>query len=278
MKLKILVLFLFAISLASCGAPREQNVEVTNLCKINVDPSMNKVQTKKLDKRKLIKNGELSLNVVNVTEAQQKIENAIKSMGGYCDKEEFLQSDNSEYGDVNKYVYYIRVPADRFEHLVATMESGSNNVLDKTITTEDVTDRYHDNEMHLNIQRAYLKRYSELLKKAKNVKDIIEVQTKIDEIEDEINTLLGSLNSLDDQIAYSTLKVSLVYKRDVSSKTICKGSYPSRIGSALKSGALGFVDFTVFLVNIWPFWIVLAITVYVWRKIRAKKRLKKNKE
>jgi hypothetical protein len=278
MKFKIVVLLIFVAFLAGCNGSREQNVEVTNLSKIKLEASSDKMQPPKLDKRKLIKNGELSINVINVSEARQQVEKTIRDLGGYCGEEKFFQPGHSDYGDVNMYVYSIRIPADKFERLVSIMESGSNSVLDKNITTEDVTEQYSDNEIHLNNQRSYLNRYSELLKKAVNVKDIIEVQTKIDEIEEEINSLKGKLKHLDDQIAYSTLEVSLVFKRDSNSKNICKGSYFTRLGSSLKSGAVGFVDFTVFLVNIWPFWIVLAIAVYVWRKVRIRRRLRKSKE
>jgi hypothetical protein len=279
MRFKIVIAFLFVAFMSGCNGSGEQKGEVTSFSKVKLEsPSENKVQTKKIDKRKLIKNGQLSINVVNVSKAQQRLGKVIKDLGGYCDREEYLQPTWSEYGDINMYVYYLRVPANKFELLVSILESGSNSVLNKTIYTEDVTDRYHDNEMHLNIQRSYLKRYTELLKKAVNVKDVIEVQTKIDEIEEEINSLKGSLNSLDDQIAYSSLQVFLVFKRDSNSKNICKGSYFTRLGSSLKSGAVGFVDFTVFLVNIWPFWIVLAIAVYVWRKVRIRRKQRKSKE
>jgi hypothetical protein len=273
MRVKIIISIIALSFLISCGRTHSNKMVLsTAMYDIKSTPQtdLGNKQKSTIDKRKLIKKGNLSVEVEDLTSAKNKIEKTIKDIGGYCDNEQYEEDDVSK-----KYIYKIRVPFDKFELLVSTIENGTNKVLKKEITSEDVTSEFVDNEMRLKNRRDYLQRYNELLKKAQSVKDIIEIQSKIDEIEEEIERSEGMLKYLTDQISYSTLEVSLVLSRKNYVTPSFSGNWFSNAGNAILKGAVGFVDFTIFMLKIWPVWFLSAIIIYITVRIKRKNKRKK---
>ncbi len=126
-----------------------------------------------------------------------------------------------------------------------------------------------DDSYFKDYNRNYLKKYNDLLKQAKSVKDILEIENHIRVIEEEIESTTGRLKYLNDQVAFSTLDLNIIKHKEQSQKSI---SLSERLGQALSGGWSGFIDFIVLIVRIWPVWILVVMFIYGLKMFRRRNK------
>ncbi len=226
-------------------------------------PPLPPVENQEVIKKKIIKDGRMSIEVQELEAAKSRIDTLIKKLGGYYDNESFHNSDWE-----SSYSLKIRLPHSNFEHFIETIENGKGELKYKEIDARDVTDQFIDLETRLSNKRSYLKRYNELLAKAQTVKDILEIEEKIRGIEEEIESTTGRLIYLSDLVDYSTLDLTVSKPKDFKYTPAARGSFVEKLKQSLSKGWYGFVDFLLFLIRLWPFWIVVAIVIYFVKKFR----------
>jgi hypothetical protein len=216
--------------------------------------------------KKIIKNGDMRIQVGDIKNAQNQVDEIIKNNKAYLQKEEFQNTETDENLDL-----IIRVPHKNFDALVNSFSDGVGSVLSKNISSNDVTEEYTDVSIKLANKKIYLEKYRDMLKSAKTTKDILEIQENIRELEDEIDVSEGRLRFIDDRVNYSTLNLSL-YKEKVRSSATSKIGFGSRFGDSLTEGWNSFVAFFLGVISLWPFLILIPLIIFGWRKWRAKRK------
>lgn len=227
-------------------------------------------ETKEAIKKKIIKDGRIGIEVDNLEQTKKQIDSLVVKHGGYYANERLNNSDWQI-----SYNLKIRIPSNSFEKLIGEIETGGGEIKYKEIDARDVTDQFIDLEIRLENKKNYLKKYNDLLKQAKSVKDILEIEERIRGIEEEIESTTGRLKYLSDLVDYSTLDLEISKPKDNKYQPEKRDKFTKRLKHALSKGWFGFVDFIVFVIKIWPFWIIVGIIVYAWKKYRNRK---KNKE
>ena len=237
----------------------------TTLMQIEEDGESAENLTSKITNQ-IIKTGYLNFEVDSIKKAKLKVDQILDSVNGYYENEQF-----HSYGQRNKYQLKIRIPNDRFDTFIDLLEADTGNLLSKNISAKDVTEEFVDINIRLESNLAYLNQYKEILKKAKTIEEILEVQERIRYISTEIDSKKGRLKYLADQVKYSTLSVELtqkvVYKKP-------SNPFFSRIANAFENGFNGFLNFLVLIVNLWPF-IILGLLIWFSRK-RILRKFKTN--
>ena len=143
-------------------------------------------------------------------------------------------------------------------------------MLYKNISARDVGEEYLDTETRLANKRGYLERYREILRRATTIKEILEGEQYIRQIEEEIESAQGRLRYLDNQVSYSTLELTLSTEQI---STPGRNSFWSRLKKAFSSGWDGIVSFLIGLIYLWPFLLIVGV---VWALLR--RRIKRRKE
>lgn len=230
----------------------------------NNNPSSS--QTNLTISKKIIKNGDLKIQVGDIKKAQDQVSSIVKSKKAYIQKEEFQNNDNEENIDLT-----IRVPHQNFDALVNSFSDGVGSVLFKNISSDDVTEEYTDVSIKLANKKIYLEKYRDMLKSAKTTKDILEIQENIRELEDEIDVSEGRLRFIDDRVNYSTLNL-ILYKEKVRTSTTSKIGFGSRFGDSVTEGWNSFVAFLLGVISLWPFFLLIPVVVFLWRKWRNRKK------
>ncbi|NJC28420.1 DUF4349 domain-containing protein [Neolewinella antarctica] len=206
---------------------------------------------------KIIKNGRLAFKVKNLALGKQRVDSLLRRNDAYYEREEYQTS----YGSIG-YVLVIRVPVDNFELLLASLEGGTGQLTLKEVSASDVTEEYVDLGIRLENKLAYLAQYKEILKKARTIEEILQVQEKIRVIEEEIESKKGRLRFLDNKVGFSTIQVTLT---EVTDEYVAEDpGIVERLGEALKSGATGIVDVFVAVVYLWPVLLILLI-IFIFR-------------
>lgn len=215
--------------------------------------------------RKIIKNGNMRVQVGEIKKAQAQVNEVLKRNNAYIQKEEFQNTDVDENLNLT-----IRVPHKSFDALVNSFSDGIGSVLSKNISSDDVTEEYTDISIKLANKKLYLEKYRDMLKSAATTKDMLEIQEKIRGLEDEIDVAEGRLRFIDDRVNYSTLNLSL-YKEKVRSSTTSRIGFGSRFIDSLTEGWNIFVSFLLGLISLWPFFLLIPVLVFLWRKWRTRK-------
>jgi hypothetical protein len=226
-------------------------------------------------KKRIIKDGRLGLQVVNLQDAKQKIDSLVKWAGGYFANENLKNSDNQ-----SGYELVIRIPSVNFERFIGSAENGSGKVLYKEIQARDVTEEYVDLQSRLISKRNSLARYNEIMKKANSVKDIIEIEESIRVLQEEIESTEGRIRYMTDCVDYSTLNMTISTEKDFTFKPEKRDSFWEKLKESIASGWYGLVDFILDFFGLWPYLIIILPVWFILRRgiKRYKLKRKQNKE
>jgi hypothetical protein len=290
---QLIQIMVFVFLISGCQSKNRDNAEVYALAKSNVDFAAKSEEVKELppppppapeeqvsytgdnnnkgaDKKKIIKDGRMGMTVSDLSKTKSKTDALVKSHGGYYESESL---NNSDYE--SSYTLKVRIPGSNFEKFIAGIESEDGEIMYKTIDARDVTDQFIDLETRLNTKRNYLARYNELLKKAQAVKDILEIEEKVRGLEEEIDSTIGRLKYLSDQVDYSTLDLTITKEKEFKYNPASRDSFVEKLKQSISKGWYGFVDFILFLFNIWPFLIITGFLIYFWKRFKLKLRLRR---
>jgi hypothetical protein len=277
---KFLSIFILAI-LISCnqkqaendsyalGNVEEEMIPVTRETADIPPPPIAKIEKQDDIRKKIIKDGRLGLLVSELEKTKSRIDILIKNHGGYYANESYNNSDWESSFNLK-----IRVPFTNFEKLINDIETGDGEIQYKEIEARDVTDQFIDLETRLENKRNYLIRYNDLLKQAKNVNEILEIEEKVRGLEEDIESTTGRLKYLGDLVDYSTLDLTISRKKEFKYHPVNRDKFTERIKQSLSKGWYGFVDFLLFVIKIWPFWILVTLIIYFWRKLKKRKNKK----
>ena len=145
--------------------------------------------------RKLVKRAELHLRVENLESTEKPLSLLMEKYGAWPASTGIYQNSRN---------YNIRVPSDSYDAMLAEL-AGFGRLLGRTENAEDVTLRYYDLESRLATKRELLRTYQSYLAKAQSIDDIMTVESRIADLQMEIDHTGTQFRNLVSQIDYSTI-------------------------------------------------------------------------
>lgn len=159
--------------------------------------------------RKIIKNGDLFIQTREFDEFLTNLNRAIAAAGGYVESSQINgNSYNRGSAAMRSAVITVRIPADNLDAFCDQV-SDIGNVTYKNLYTRDVTLTYVDLESHVKALRTEQQTLMDLLEKAESIEDIITIQSRLSDVLYEIESYESTLRTFDDQIAYSSVSLSI---------------------------------------------------------------------
>jgi len=195
-----------------------------------------------------------------------------------------IYNNTSNDGKLYKYATYVlRIPKDKIIAFNAELKNFAN-VTTESSSLENVTKYYRDTEARLATLEAQQKRLNELYAQAKEIADIITIETRLNEIIYQIEMIKGELQYLDESIAYSTVYVNIQEVSKLTTGESIQASLGERLQLALKQSAELFkesmINFLILLIYVIPFAIVIGILAFfgmkIFRRLRRKAISPKN--
>lgn len=216
--------------------------------------------------KKIIKTATLRLEIKEFKKYNDYVHNAVKNYGAYIAQEEQNLSDEK-----SETILSIKVPVAQFETMMNQLPGSDAKVLERKITTEDVTGEVVDTRSRLEAKKQMRVKYMEFLKQSKNMEEVLQVQNEINSIQEEIESAAGRVEFLSHQSAYSIIHLSFYqpmsgYKPDPGSP-----SFFTRITGAFRTGASWIADLFVGLVSVWPLVLIMLMIYFGWRRVRPAK-------
>jgi len=221
-------------------------------------------ETPALAQSKIIKTATIEFETRDMQKTHERVLRIVRQ------NKAFLQKDNTgkQYSREFRQLI-IRVPTENFQALVDSIGAGVAYFDKKDISRRDVGEEFVDLQARLKAKRILEERYLALLAKAKNVKEMLEIERELSSIREEIEAKQGRLNYLQDQVSQSTVYLEF-YRTDV--ETIATQSYGAKMGNALKGGWNGISSFFLGLLYIWPFFVILGIIAFFMRRYLKRKK------
>lgn len=154
---------------------------------------------------RLIRRGELALQVAEVARAREAALQRVKALGGWV-------ADQTEHRDGDgrlSAALTLRLPADRFESGQASLRD-LGTVQRFHLETEDVSREWVDREARLQVKRAAAQRLRQLLlEKSASLKDVLAAEQALVRLTEEIESLESVHRFQARQVAFATLELSL---------------------------------------------------------------------
>jgi hypothetical protein len=154
--------------------------------------------------RKVIFKAELSVEVRSPADAQSKVTALVEREGGFIASAARDGADERP-ADVT---LVLRVPAERFNAVLAEIRRLGDGKRAERIDSEDVTDEYVDLEARLRVQTRLEEQLLELLKTATTVEAALKVHGELANVRTDIERIHGRKQLLERDVTLSTVKVS----------------------------------------------------------------------
>jgi len=225
------------------------------------------IKTETLEKAnvKLIYTANISVQTREFEETQAAIRQLVDGMGGWFENAESYYG--GYYGSSLRNAYYtVRIPAAKYSDFIAAV-GNSCHVTNLNQSVEDVSLAYSDIETRLETLKTKHDRLIELLSKATEMTDIIELENALSDCEYQIDSYTQSKNRYDSLIGYSTVYISIDEVAELADSVVEDQSFFARLGRTLKRGADNFLygldDFVMWLSYHLISLIVLAVIIIV---------------
>lgn len=259
--------------------PEDRNVETPEGDKTtstNADPEQKE--------QKLVYTCDMTMETLEYAETIKTIKEQIAKYHGIIQEEN--ESDNNYQwyyakektnGTLSSF-FVIRIPAEHYQTFLDDL-SGKGKITSKNMRVDNITKHYSEVETTIKSLKTQEKRLLAMMEQAKTVEDMITVETRLSEVQNELEQYKNALASLDTDITYSTINLQVyeVVKYEQSST-----SFHDRFYNTLEDSKELFLDFmengffTLILFGpiLLVIGLILFIVIFIIRRIRRKKRQK----
>jgi hypothetical protein len=98
-------------------------------------------------------------------------------------------------------------------------------------------------------------KYLDLLKQAKNMEEILNVQNEINGIQEDIEAATGRIEYLSHSAVYSTINLTYFQILDASAKDANEPTFGTKIWQSFKNGWDWVGDIFIGLISVWPLFV-----------------------
>ncbi|PVD53751.1 hypothetical protein DC498_04375 [Terrimonas sp.] len=216
------------------------------------------------DKR-IIKNAELQIRVKALKPATDAIQEAVRSSGGYIASASEVQLSTQLKSEM-----LVRVPREKFEELLNRLSGYADSVIQKNITSEDVSDEYTDTKARILVKEKTRDQYFEFLKRTKNIEEVLKVQREITGLQEDIEAATGRINYIQHQSALSSIHLVFYQDIPVTTSPNTTPGFGLEILNSVKTGWTIIQSLIIMLVSIWPFWLIGIGVWFIFRRRKLK--------
>ena len=166
------------------------------------------IMTTSSDDRMIVRTGNMSIVVEDVTTAINRITGLAESSQGYVVSSNSWRDNERLSGTIT-----IRIPAEGFSSIMKQIGDMAVEVTNQTSTAQDVTEEYVDLTAQLKTLEATEQQLLTIMTKAEKVEDILAVQAQLTTIQTQIEQTKGRMQYLEKTSAMSLITVSLTQSK-----------------------------------------------------------------
>ncbi|MFI8104911.1 DUF4349 domain-containing protein [Streptomyces sp. NPDC086023] len=156
----------------------------------------------------IIRTAQLSVQVKDAAGALASARAATVAAGGYVGNETTRRDVSGDGGSALVSEVTLRVPAEQFDGLLASLEGGGK-LLSRKVSAQDVTQQVVDVESRVKSQQASVARVRAMMDRAGELSDVVMLEGELSRRQAELESLLAQRDALKDQTSLATITLEL---------------------------------------------------------------------
>ncbi|NCB33936.1 MAG: DUF4349 domain-containing protein [Erysipelotrichia bacterium] len=231
----------------------------------------NSALTTEDSEKKIVYTGNLSIETTDYNASMAQIQSDVKN--GIITIEsasEYVDSSNLRSNDL-----IIRVSSETYE---TYMDSASSlgSIRSRSSTRDDITKQYNDKSITIAALEKEQSRLQTMMDQAVTVDDMIAIESRLSEVETQLNQYKSDLANLDTDIAMSTVYLTLneVLEYSGSSAVRKESTFLDRLTNTFADSWTFFVNLLekllFFVIYMIPIAIVVLVICFIYRQYRRK--------
>jgi len=218
---------------------------------------------------KLIYTASVSVETTDFEKTVEDIKAVVNKYEGYFESQQINNGGYYESSSYKSGYYTIRIPQEKYREFLDGIGNDYHvSYLNENI--EDVGQAYYEVESHIKTLKIKEQRLQDLLKKATDLSDIIELESALSDNEYQLEMYQNELNNYDSLVNYSTIHLDITKVTQFSEGVTLEKNFFGRLWNSFKNGSINFLegigDFFVWLgYNIFTIILIFAILFLVIR-------------
>ena len=231
--------------------------------------------------RIVIKNADLSIVVVDPVASMDVISLMAEEMGGFMVNSNTYKTTTRSGLEVPNASITVRVPADKLDealvYIKALVEDQELDILNETVSGQDVTSEVTDLESRLRNLQAAETQLLEIMDNAYSTEDVINIFRELTSIREEIEVLQGQIKYYRESASLSAISVSLQAKKALEPISIAgwqPGVEAQRALQALVEGGQALANILIWMaIFVLPLAAVIALPIFfIVKAVRKRKQ------
>lgn len=233
--------------------------------------------------RKIIKRANIGYETNEFESFLSGLSQCISAHKGYIESSETNLGGIYSSRSRNAYLV-VRIPVDSYDEFMTSVCS-LGSVTYKNEDSDDVTMKYVDTESHIRALESEYNALLEILDKAESLTDVLALQSRISEVNYQMDSYKSQIRKYDDLISYCTVSIN-VSEVVRETKDENKMSFSEKIKNGLSDSFYNISedasDFAIWFVTKLPYLVIWAVVIFlaviIIRAIAKKNKKKKNEK
>ena len=227
---------------------------------------------------KLVYTANVTLESEDFDTASDALHQKIASRGGIIISENAYNLNGKSYGSRTMNMT-VRIPQESYETFLTGL-SDICNVAEVNRYVDNLTERYYDNENRLKSYRIQEERLFAMLEKAETVSEMLEIESRLCDVQYQIEALTNTQRTIDNDVRYSTFNLTLaeVKKFTTPEPETFGDKFKEAVGGSLESFGIFSENLLFFFIYVLPYLLCVAVVIVVVLVIVKVSKKKKEKK
>ena len=241
---------------------------------------------------KLVYTCNIDLETLNYLDTVNSIKEKIKQYEGIIESESEIDNDYDWYysdyqktsGTLNNYIT-IRIPSESYYEFLSSLD-GEGKIVSKSSNVENISKQYYDTENIIKSLKIQEERLLEMMEQCSTIEEMITVESRLTEVQTQINSYNNDLSYMDTNVNYSTININIkeVVEYDEMLAPKKTNTFIDRLINTIKDSCLSFLEILewllFFIIRMIPLLIIFIpigiLLRKIFKKIINKRKIKKD--
>ncbi len=233
-----------------------------------------------LAEQKLIYTADITIQTQTFQDTFSAVKDAISKVGGFVESESTTDSAwNWYYSDYRKssgtlrsYIT-VRVPSAKYREFLGLLEGTDGKITSRSEYVQNITKRYNDQSILIESLETQEKRLMDMMDKAETIEDMITIESRLSDVQTQLNQARNTLAGFDTDVNYSTINVAIEEVLQYRSPQV-QQTFFERLGSTFTRSWRDFGEFLqdliLAIVYLLPVILVVVIILVILRPFISK--------
>ena len=222
-----------------------------------------------LAEQKLIYTADITIQTQTFQDTFSAVKDAISKVGGFVESESTTDSAwNWYYSDYKKSsgtlrsFITVRVPSSKYREFLGLLEGTDGKITSRSEYVQNITKRYNDQSILIESLEKQETRLMEMMDKAETIEDMITIESRLSEVQTQLNQARNTLSGYDTDVNYSTINVQIEEVLQYSSQKV-QQTFVERLGNTFTRSWRDFGEFMqdLILAIVYLFPVIIAVII-----------------